>query len=485
MDFKRLFFQYIALLFITSKSSIFINFVTKRSEFMRSTFSVLFYTKNQSLKDGRVPIMGRITINRTTACFSCKLEVSLALWDAKANRAKGKSDEARRLNQKLDHIKAQITRHYQYICDHDSLVTAKSVYNRYLGFGDSYHTLMGLFREELASYKEKVGKEKAASTYRGLVADYNNLLLFLKEKRRIEDIAIADLDKKFIEDYYNWMLGTCALASSTAFCRVNTLKWLMYTAQERGWIKLHPFIGFDCLPEYKRRSFLTEEDLQRVIHVKLNYKRQRAIRDMFLFMCFTGLAYADLKEITYKNIHTDSEGGTWLMGNRIKTGVSYVVKLLPVEKFGYDAIFFILLILCFAWGGDTCAYFAGRAFGKHKLCPVVSPKKTVEGAVGGVLGTMVFGVLVTVIYSVAADRMEAFTRSNIGVSMYIIIALLACVAAVLGIYGDLFASVVKRQCGIKDYGTIFPGHGGILDRFDSVMFIAPFVTMVVIAVFYY
>ena len=106
-------------------------------------------------------------------------------------------------------------------------------------------------------------------------------------------------------------------------------------------------------------------------------------------------------------------------------------------------------ILCFAWGGDTCAYFAGRAFGKHKLCPVVSPKKTVEGAVGGVLGTMVFGVLITVIYSIAADRMEEFTRSNIGVSMYVIIALLACVAAVLGIYGDLFASVVKRQCGIK------------------------------------
>ena len=103
---------------------------------------------------------------------------------------------------------------------------------------------------------------------------------------------------------------------------------------------------------------------------------------------------------------------------------------------------------------------------------------------GGVLGTMVFGVLVTVIYSIAADRMEEFTRSNIGVSMYVIIALLACVAAVLGIYGDLFASVIKRQCGIKDYGTIFPGHGGILDRFDSVMFIAPFVTMVVIAAFY-
>ncbi len=157
---------------------------------------------------------------------------------------------------------------------------------------------------------------------------------------------------------------------------------------------------------------------------------------------------------------------------------------LPVEQYGYDAIFFILLILCFAWGGDTCAYFAGRAFGKHKLCPVVSPKKTVEGAIGGVLGTMVCGVVITLVYSVAANRMEEFTRTNIGVSMYVVIALLACVAAVLGIYGDLFASVVKRQSGIKDYGTIFPGHGGILDRFDSVMFIAPFVTMVITAVFY-
>ncbi len=162
----------------------------------------------------------------------------------------------------------------------------------------------------------------------------------------------------------------------------------------------------------------------------------------------------------------------------------YLKHLLPVDVYRYDAVFFILLILCFAWGGDTCAYFAGRAFGKHKLCPKVSPKKTVEGAIGGVLGTMVFGVVATLIYAYAADRVEYFTQSNMGVSMYIIIALLGMVAAVLGIYGDLFASVVKRQCGLKDYGDIFPGHGGVLDRFDSVLFIAPFVTMVVTVVFY-
>ena len=160
--------------------------------------------------------------------------------------------------------------------------------------------------------------------------------------------------------------------------------------------------------------------------------------------------------------------------------------LLLYREYGKPVSYYLVgLSFCVAWLNDIFAYFSGYFFGKKKLCPEISPKKTVEGAIGGVLGTMVFGVVVTLIYSIAANRMEAFTRTNIGVSMYVIIALLACVAAVLGIYGDLFASVVKRQCGIKDYGTIFPGHGGILDRFDSVMFIAPFVTMVITAVFYY
>ena len=308
---------------------------------MRSTFRVLFYTKNQSIKNGKVPVMGRITINKTTACFSCKKEVSISLWDAKANRAKGKSEEARMLNQELDNAKAQIAKHYQYICDHDSFVTAKKVYSRYVGFKEDSHTLMELFREQLESYKEKVGKEKAKSTYLGLVADYKSALLFLKDKKNVEDIALDELDKDFIEDYYNWMLGTCGSASSTAFGRVNTMKWLMHIAQEKGLIKVHPFTGFGCKPGYKRRSFLSEEELQRLIHVELRYKRQQAMRDMLLFMCFTGLAFADLKAITYKNIHTDSDGGTWLMGNRIKTGVAYVVKLLPiaielVEKYKGD-----------------------------------------------------------------------------------------------------------------------------------------------------
>ncbi len=161
----------------------------------------------------------------------------------------------------------------------------------------------------------------------------------------------------------------------------------------------------------------------------------------------------------------------------------YLKALFPAQTYQGDAIFFIMLSLSFAWGGDSSAYFAGRFFGKHKLCPEVSPHKTVEGAIGGVLGSMAFGVAATLIYANCAGRTDVFAHTSLGVSMYILVALLGGFSAVLGIYGDLFASVVKRQCAIKDYGTVFPGHGGIVDRFDSVMFIAPFVTLVLSAVF--
>lgn len=161
----------------------------------------------------------------------------------------------------------------------------------------------------------------------------------------------------------------------------------------------------------------------------------------------------------------------------------HLKRALPSGQYHYDAVYFILLILCFAWGGDTCAYFAGRAFGKHKMAPFVSPHKTWEGAAGGVVGSMTVGLIATAVYGFLSGRYASLTV-EVGMRHFIVISLMGAVASVLGILGDLFASVVKRQAGIKDYGTIFPGHGGILDRFDSVMFIAPFVSIAVRYFFY-
>ena len=161
----------------------------------------------------------------------------------------------------------------------------------------------------------------------------------------------------------------------------------------------------------------------------------------------------------------------------------HLKRCLPFAQYRYDAIYFILLILCFAWGGDTAAYFAGRAFGKHKLAPIVSPHKTVEGAIGGIFGSVLAGVVLTLVYSFLSTSHNVITI-QVQPRHYAILVVMGAIASVLGILGDLFASSVKRQVGIKDYGTIFPGHGGILDRFDSVMFIAPFVSIAVRYFFY-
>ena len=139
-----------------------------------------------------------------------------------------------------------------------------------------------------------------------------------------------------------------------------------------------------------------------------------------------------------------------------------------------DALYFIVLGLGIAWGGDSSAYFAGRFWGKHKLAPIVSPHKTVEGAIGGVVGSALMALLISVIYMSVWGQPDS---AVIDLQYYLLVLLTGAVGSVLGILGDLTASAVKRQNEIKDYGTIFPGHGGILDRFDSVLFVMPFVAL--------
>lgn len=162
---------------------------------------------------------------------------------------------------------------------------------------------------------------------------------------------------------------------------------------------------------------------------------------------------------------------------------AFIKARLPVAQFGYEAVFVIIMILAFAWGGDTAAYFVGSACGKHKLAPVVSPKKTVEGAIGGLIGSGLLGLLCTfgarLLLPVVEMGESAVPYLPGNTFSYLSVFVLGMVCSVLGILGDLFASVVKRQCEIKDYGRIFPGHGGILDRFDSVLFIAPLVAIAV------
>ena len=145
----------------------------------------------------------------------------------------------------------------------------------------------------------------------------------------------------------------------------------------------------------------------------------------------------------------------------IVTFMSFIIKV----RDDYSVYEMMLIFIC-AWMSDTGAYFAGTFFGKHKLIPHVSPKKTVEGSVGGIVICAVSCLLYLFI-------LKSFGREvTVG---YISVAIAGAAASVMTQFGDLAASAIKRDCGVKDYGKIFPGHGGFMDRFDSVMFIAPFV----------
>ena len=129
-----------------------------------------------------------------------------------------------------------------------------------------------------------------------------------------------------------------------------------------------------------------------------------------------------------------------------------------------DGIYLVWLIFFSSWGCDTCAYCAGMMFGKHKLVPVLSPKKTVEGAIGGVCGAALLGYLFACIYG---SRMLEVGNPRVAC------AIACAIGAVISQVGDLAASAIKRNHDIKDYGHLIPGHGGILDRFDSMLFTAP------------
>ncbi len=140
------------------------------------------------------------------------------------------------------------------------------------------------------------------------------------------------------------------------------------------------------------------------------------------------------------------------------------IVLLRDEDWGE---YFYLLVFITAWGSDIFAYFCGRLFGRHKLIPEVSPKKTVEGAVGGILCC---GAL-TALYGFAVGCFFDLRPS------YLHLLLAGVVMSLVSMLGDLIMSYVKRHYGIKDYGWILPGHGGVLDRFDSVLATAPFLFM--------
>jgi len=300
---------------------------------MRSTFKVLFYLKKNSLKpDGKAPVMGRITVNGEIAQFSCKLNIKPELWDTGANRAAGKSLEAQKINQKLDNIRTQIGKQYQSICDKDNYVSAEKVKNAYLGFGDEYRTLLSIADEFYETYKRRIGKDRTMSSYRQMIINRGRIESFLRDNYHVQDISIKEIEPQFVQDYYTYLLEERHLSGNTIQSSIVKLKQIMFIAQRKGYVQVNPFAAFRFKVQTRDRGYLSEDELRRFMTVELNRYKQRQIRDIFVFCAFTGLAYSDVKKLTFDDIQTSFDGELWIIAKRKKTNTTFYVKLLPVAK---------------------------------------------------------------------------------------------------------------------------------------------------------
>ena len=295
----------------------------------RSTFKVLFYVNGSKEKNGIVPIMGRVTINGTIAQFSCKQTIPKALWDAKGNRAKGKSIEARDINHALDNIKAQIIKHYQRISDREAYVTAEMVRNAYQGIGSEYETLLGAFDKDNATFQKRVGTDRVKGTYMARVRARNHVAAFIKANYKRSDLSMLELTPDFIKEFAVFLSTDRGLQNGSIWTNCMWLKGVVMRAHFNGLIPRNPFAQFHISPNIKDREYLTEEELKTLMTHEFADAKLSYIRDIFVFASFTALSFVDVKGLTTDDI-VEVNGEKWILSKRHKTKVPFQVKLLDI-----------------------------------------------------------------------------------------------------------------------------------------------------------
>jgi site-specific recombinase XerD len=314
---------------VSRSNSLIFNFANKKTSMARSTFKVLFYVNGSKEKNGIVPIMGRVTINGSVAQFSCKQTIPKALWDAKGNRAKGKSIEARDINHALDNIKAQIIKHYQRISDREAYVTAEMVRNAYQGIGSEYETLLGAFDKDNATFQKRVGTDRVKGTYMARVRARNHVAAFIKANYKRSDLSMLELTPDFIKEFAVFLSTDRGLQNGSIWTNCMWLKGVVMRAHFNGLIPRNPFAQFHISPNIKDREYLTEEELKTLMTHEFADAKLSYIRDIFVFASFTALSFVDVKGLTTDDI-VEVNGEKWILSKRHKTKVPFQVKLLDI-----------------------------------------------------------------------------------------------------------------------------------------------------------
>ena len=304
---------------------------------MNTNLKVSFYLKRErkstksAIGEKTVyPVVGKIIIGKTIAQFSSKLKVEEHLWNVKSGRATGKSHAATELNREINKINLLIHSHYSEILKRTGKVTALEVKNAFQGIASAQKTVLVLFEEIMQEFYSRVGIDRAKSSYLQYVNTHRHLQRFIREKYSLRDIPLSQLDLPFIENFDFYLRIERKMKPASVNGVIIQLLSAARVALHRNYISRPPFFGYRLeRPEFQYRS-LNAVELDRLISTKIQCPDLCFVRDIFVFSCFTGISFIDLKNLAWKEIVTEEDGSRWISKSRQKTGVPFNVKLLDI-----------------------------------------------------------------------------------------------------------------------------------------------------------
>ena len=304
---------------------------------MKTKVSILFYAKRAKASvNGLVPIYTRITINGKRIELSSNRFVEMSKWSTEAGKMKGNSEEARSINSHLDMLRIQIIDMQMELVHKKIPVTAETLKNKILGVDERARMLIPIFQDHNNKIKELVGKEYAPGTLERYKTSLSHTIEFLQWKYKVSDIEINKIDHAFVTDYEFWLRSVRNCANNTAVKYIKNFNKIIKLCLANDWLDKNPFANYKSKVKEVERVYLSEEEIQNIIEKDFKTERLSLVRDIFLFSCFTGLAYIDVKNLTKSHISIGIDGEKWIFTHRQKTESASKIPILPLTQMIID-----------------------------------------------------------------------------------------------------------------------------------------------------
>ena len=304
---------------------------------MNTSVSILFYIKRAKVNNlGVCPIYTRVTVNAKRFEFSTNKSINPDKWSSEGSKVKGTSEEARTINSHLDYLKNQILQAEKKLIKKDISVSSENLKNELFGLTETKRMLVPIFQDHNNKIKELVGKEYAPGTLERYTTSLKHTIEFMQWKYNISDIDITKIDHAFITDYEFWLRSVRNCANNTAVKYLKNFNKIIKLCLANDWLDKNPFANYKSKVKEVERVYLTVEEIQSILNKDFKTERLSLVRDIFLFSCFTGLAYIDVKNLTKSHISYGIDGEKWIFTHRQKTESASKIPILPVTQMIID-----------------------------------------------------------------------------------------------------------------------------------------------------